>query len=404
MGFAEAGSATMLMVKRQPRAARQQDAFFRHLVGNMRNGVLAIDRGGGIVIINDEARRLFNLVTDDSIVGLPYADVLREHPDIVRVLGGAFELKSLPNRAELRLKSTDTVIGYTLSLVRSENHEAVGAALFFKDLTHVEQMEERERLRDRLAAVGEMAAVMAHEIKNPLAGIEVLAGLLRRKAPENPDVQSLVGDIISEAKMANAIVQEVLAFVRPVRLQVDRTSLGSAVANAVSMADGKATRGNILVDVRIPRELPTLGADQHQLTQVFCNLLINAYEALEGDGRVEIAARLAHTATDGALLPDGHVPVATVVVDVSDDGPGMSADVAEKIFNPFFTTKAQGSGLGLAIVRKIVDAHEGRIDMATADGRGTRFRVTLPVEPHKKQQEPSRKSGVRLAHVEGRVD
>src|SRR5688572_27762693 len=404
MGFAEAGSATMLMVKRQPRAARQQDAFFRHMVGNMRNGVLAIDRGGGIVVINDEARRLFNLVTDDSIVGMPYPDVLREHPDIVRVLGGAFELKSLPNRAELRLKSTDTVIGYTLSLVRSEDNEAVGAALFFKDLTHVEQMEERERLRDRLAAVGEMAAVMAHEIKNPLAGIEVLAGLLRRKAPENPDVQSLVGDIISEAKMANAIVQEVLAFVRPVRLQVDRTSLGSAVANAVSMADGKATRGNILVEIKIPPDLPTLGADQHQLTQVFCNLLINAYEALEGHGRVEIAARLAHTATDGALLPDGHVPVATVVVDVSDDGPGMSAGVAEKIFNPFFTTKAQGSGLGLAIVRKIVDAHEGRIDMATADGRGTRFRVTLPVEPHKKQQEPSRKSGVRLAHVEGRVD
>jgi two-component system nitrogen regulation sensor histidine kinase GlnL len=169
------------------------------------------------------------------------------------------------------------------------------------------------------------------------------------------------------------------------------------------MADGKATRGNILVDIEIPPDLPTLGADQHQLTQVFCNLLINAYEALEGHGRVDIAARLARTAGDGALLPDGHVPVATVVVDVSDDGPGMPADVAEKIFNPFFTTKAQGSGLGLAIVRKIVDAHEGRIDMTTADGRGTRFRVTLPVEPHKKQ-DPARKSGVRQVNVEGMVD
>jgi signal transduction histidine kinase len=403
MGFAEAASATMLMVKRQPRAARQQDVFFRHMVGNMRNGVLAIDRSGAIVIINDEARRLFHLVEDDSIVGMPYPDVLHEHPDIVRVLTGAFELKALPNRAELRLKSTDTVIGYTLSLVRDEQDETVGAALFFKDLTHVEQMEERERLRDRLAAVGEMAAVMAHEIKNPLAGIEVLAGLLRRKAPGNPDVQSLVGDIINEAKMANAIVQEVLAFVRPVRLQVDRTSLASAVANAVSMADGKATRGNTVVDLAIPAELPTVGADQHQLTQVFCNLLINAYEALEGRGRIEIAARVARTAADGALLPDGHQPVPTVVVDVSDDGPGMSVEVAEKIFNPFFTTKAQGSGLGLAIVRKIVDAHEGRIDMTTADGRGTRFRVTLPVEPHK-QKDLMRKSGVRQAHVEGRVD
>jgi signal transduction histidine kinase len=368
----------MVMPKPAEKSPRLADVFFRHMVGNMRNGVLAIDRSGGVVLINDEARRMFRLPAGD-VTGQDYADLLREHSDIVRVLGGAFELKALPNRAELRLKSTDTVIGYTLSLVRDDHGEPVGAALLFKDLTHVEQIEERERLRDRLAAVGEMAAVMAHEIKNPLAGIEVLAGLLRRKVPDNPEAQSLVKDIISEAKMANAIVQEVLAFVRPVRLQVDRTSLPDAITAAVSLADGKASRGSILVDVALPQTLPSLGADQHQLTQVFCNLLINAYEALEGRGRVEITACIANTAAEGALLPDGHVAVPTIIVEVSDDGPGMLPEVAEKIFNPFFTTKAQGSGLGLAIVRKIVDAHEGRIDMTTANGRGTKFRVTLPV-------------------------
>ena len=121
---------------------------------------------------------------------------------------------------------------------------------------------------------------------------------------------------------------------RPVRLQVDHTSLADAINSAVSMADGKATRGSILVDVALPPDLPRLGADQHQLTQVFCNLLINAYEALEGRGRIAIAARLARSASDGALLPDGHQPVPTVVIDIADDGPGMPADVAEKIFNP----------------------------------------------------------------------
>jgi nitrogen-specific signal transduction histidine kinase len=373
----------MHMPKRAAKSSRLTDVFFRHMVANMRNGVLAIARDGAVVLVNDEACRLFALPPGPTLVGQPFADVLHNHPDIVRVLGGAFEMAMLPNRAELRLKSTDTVIGYTLSLVRDEANTAVGAALFFKDLTHVEQIEERERLRDRLAAVGEMAAVMAHEIKNPLAGIEVLAGLLRRKAPDNEDVQTLVKDIISEAKLANAIVQEVLAFVRPVRLQVDRTSLADAVASAIVLADGKATRGSIMVDANLAGDLPPLDADQYQLTQVFANLLINAYEALEGRGRIVIAASLVRTAADGALLPDGHQAVDTVVVDVTDDGPGMMPDVADKIFNPFFTTKAQGSGLGLAIVRKIVDAHEGRIDMSTSDGRGTRFRVTLPVEPHK---------------------
>jgi PAS domain S-box-containing protein len=373
----------MLMAKRAPKPKRHTDAFFRHMVGNMRNGLLAIERTGELVLVNDEACRLFGLPPGGALVGQLYADVLSEHPDIVRVLGGAFEMASLPNRAELRLTSTDTVIGYTLSLVRNEAGQPVGAALFFKDLTHVEQMEERERLRDRLAAVGEMAAVMAHEIKNPLAGIEVLAGLLRRKAPQNPDVQALVIDIISEAKMANAIVQEVLEFVRPVRLQVDHTSVSKAISSAEVMADGKGKRGTIVVHKLVPGDLPLVAADHYQLTQVFANLLINAYEALGGKGRVDVSARVVTTAGEGALVPDGHDAVATVLIDVADDGPGLPPEIADKIFNPFFTTKPQGSGLGLAIVRKIVDAHEGRIDVSTGHGYGTLFRVTLPVEPRK---------------------
>jgi signal transduction histidine kinase len=356
-----------------------RDAFFRHMVANMRNGVLAITRGGEVVLMNDEACRIFALAPGGSYVGRPYIDVLRSHPDIVRVLDGSFEMTSLPNRAELRLKSTDKVIGYTLSLVRDDEHHTVGAAFFFKDLTHVEQIEERERLRDRLAAVGEMAAVVAHEIKNPLAGIEVMAGLLRRQVPDKREVQSIVADIINEAKMANAIVQEVLDFVRPVRLQLDRTSLPEALQSAVTMADGKGKRGEISVNVQVPHSLPSIQGDQYQLIQVFANLLINAYEALQGRGAVTLRARLVTTSDEGALLVDGHTAVPTVVVEVGDTGPGVTSEVADKMFNPFFTTKPQGSGLGLAIVRKIVDAHEGRIDVSSVPDRGTTCRVTLPV-------------------------
>jgi PAS domain S-box-containing protein len=365
---------------RRARTRGTSDEFFRHMVANMRNGVLAIDRSGCLVLINDEACRAFGLPPDLDYLGQPYADVFRQHPDIVRVLGGAFDMAALPNRAELRLKPTGKVIGYTLSLIRDETEQPIGAALFFKDLTHVEQMEERERLRDRLAALGEMAAAMAHEIKNPLAGIEVMAGLLRRQVPDKQDAQSLVNDIINEAKMANAIVQEMLEFVRPVRLQLDRASLTDALTSAVTMADGKARRGDIRVDIDVSATLPQIQGDGHQLTQVFANLLINAYEALDGSGAIALKARLLESGEEGALLPDGYHPVPTVVVDVSDNGPGVSPELTDKIFNPFFTTKPQGSGLGLAIVRKIVDAHEGRIDVRGAAGQGTCFRVTLPVE------------------------
>lgn len=354
--------------------------FYRDLVSNMRNGVLAIERTGAVFLINAEARRIFRLPEGD-LQGRRFDDVLEDHPDIVRVLSGVFDRPTLPNRAELRIKSTDTVIGYTLSLVRSQTGETIGAAMFFKDLTYVEQMAERERLRDRLAAVGEMAAVMAHEIKNPLGGIEVLAGILRRQTPDNAQAQALVNDIINEAKMANGIVQEVLDFVRPVRLQVDRTSVAEAIGSAISLADGHPHRGEVVVVADLPATLPRIRGDHHQLTQVFANLLNNAYEALEGRGEIRIEARGAVTADAGALVPDAQHPTPSVIVEVTDTGPGIPAERAEKIFEPFFTTKPKGSGLGLAIVRKIVDAHEGRIDVASTGERGTRFRVTLPVQP-----------------------
>jgi len=209
-------------------------------------------------------------------------------------------------------------------------------------------------------------------VKNPLAGIEVMAGLLRRKIADAPDAQALLTDIITEAKMANAIVQEVLEFVRPIRLQVERTGVADAVQSAVQMADTKARRGEIDVDVHVAAGLPLIHGDKYQLTQLFTNLLTNAYEAMEGRGRITISA-------SGMHVDDGIEGREAVLVEVTDEGPGMPQEVADRVFKPFFTTKSQGSGLGLAIVRKIVDAHDGSIDLHTAPGRGTKVRVTLPV-------------------------
>jgi signal transduction histidine kinase len=355
------------------------DKFFRYLVAHMRNGVLAINRAGELVLINDEACRIFGLPAGEGYLGRPFAEVFHAHPGVVRVLAGAYELAFLPNRAELRLTPAEKVLGYTLSLIRNSEGVTIGAAMFFKDLTRVEQLEERERLRDRLAALGEMAAAVAHEIKNPLAGIEVMAGLLRRQLRDNAQATALVGDIINEAKMANAIVQEILDFVRPVRLQMERTAVAAALQSAVSLADGKGKRGQVDVHMDLSDGLPLVDADRTQLVQVFANLLINAYEALEGRGAVTIRAREVTREEDGALAQDGLHPVPTLLVDVSDSGPGVPPELTDKIFSAFFTTKPQGSGLGLAIVRKIVDAHDGRIDLTSRPGAGTTFRVSVPV-------------------------
>ena len=345
----------------------------------MRNGVIAIRRDGTLALMNDEAYRIFALTREARDTGRPFAEVLRTRPDVVRVLGGAFELSHLPNRVELRLKDLDRVIGYTLSQVKNDRGDVTGAVLFFKDLTQVEQMAERERLRDRLASLGEMAAGIAHELKNPLAGIEVMAGLLRRQVSNSTDAQSLLADIISEAKLANAIVVEMLEFVRPIRLQVERTNLTDVLHQAVTLAETKAKRGNVSVDIDVPGDVPTLEGDHHQLCQVFTNLIANAFEALGGKGGIAISASLRPGEPSPVLTAEPQVPTPILVIEVADNGPGVPADLVDRIFNPFFTTKPEGSGLGLAIVRKIVDAHDGRIDVSSSSTTGTRFRVTLPV-------------------------
>ena len=363
----------------KPKVARRDqglgvvpDGFYKDMVWNLRNGVVAITRDGRVAVMNDIAYRVLGLQPRPTDIGRHFSDVLRDVPDVLRIIAGAFEISHLPNRAELRLKNTGKVIGYTLSLVKDARGRDVGATLYFKDLTRVEQLEERERLRDRLAALGEMAAAIAHEVKNPLAGIEVMSGLLKRQLPDSPDAQTILADIIKEAKMANRIVQEVLAFVRPIRLQVEDISVADVIRDAMTMADSHALKGEVEVRVDIPEALRPLQGDPAQLRQIFTNFLTNAFEAMNGAGRVEIAA----IAVDGEEEAEQGGP--TVVITVSDNGPGIPPEVTDRIFRPFFTTKPQGSGLGLAIVRKIVDAHDGRIDVGERPGGGAVFRVTLP--------------------------
>jgi signal transduction histidine kinase len=354
------------------------DRFFRHLVFNLRTGVLAITRDGRIAAMNDMAYRVLALPGRHDYIGKPFGEVLHDVPEVMRVLQQAFDSNDLPNRAEMRLRKTGRAMGYTLSHIHDDDGRMVGATMFFKDLTRVEQIEERERLRDRLAALGEMAAAIAHEVKNPLASIEVMAGVLKRQLNDREDALDILNDVIKEAKMANAIVVEVLEFVRPIQLQVERAAMNEVIKDSITLAETKMRRGAVSINTVIESDVPELLADPHQLRQLFSNLLANAFEALGGEGHVDIRACLLPGEEDSVGV-DPQPP--QVVVEVRDSGPGIAPEDMERIFSPFFSTKPQGTGLGLAIVRNVVDAHDGRIDATSAPGRGTTFKVTLPVVP-----------------------
>ena len=369
-------------------AAVDGATFFRRLIEGMRCGILVIDRSGRVITVNDHAGTILELQRLPAR-GEPVDVALAEHPQLARILRESFSMSRLPNRAEIDLKSRSEngkTIGFTLSLVPGDDGAPFGAALFFKDLTYVEHKEEQERLRDRLAALGQMAANLAHEIRNPLAAIEVSCSLLRRRASTDESSKELLEKIVAEVKRLNRTITSSLEFVRPVSLVMTAASIDGVLDEVLTVALGRCGRTSGSVERRTARRLPEFLMDRGQLRQVFENLFINAFEAMGPSGRlvIEVGREAAPAAPSTPYRPLGAPDPAEAfdaycVVRVIDTGTGVAEEHLDKLFYPFFTTKTQGSGVGLSMAKKIVDSHRGVIDVQSKVGVGTAFTVRLPM-------------------------
>lgn len=365
--------------------------FYRRLIEGMRCGILVIERDGGVVMVNDHARAILDL-DELPTQGSAIEDALVDHPQLATILRESFSMSLLPNRAELELKSrgeSGKTIGFTLSLVPGDDGAPAGAALFFKDLTHVEHKEERERLKDRLAALGQMAANLAHEIRNPLASIEVTCSLLKRRIPVETAERELLDKIIAEVRRLNRTITSSLEFVKPLALTLSPARLETVLDDALTVALGRRGKPGLVVQRTGRSECPEFAMDRGQLRQVFENLFLNALEAMGDAGtlRIDLSVVAAPAASTTPYRPAGCDGVRSTfesyaVVRVSDTGPGIAAEHLDKLFYPFFTTKTHGSGVGLSMVKKIVDSHRGLIDVASEPGEGTEFTVRLPMVTH----------------------
>lgn len=345
--------------------------FYRRVVEGMRCGIITLDAGGRVLTCNELARDILEL-DESTRDGGAVETVLASHPRLAEVLRSSLEMSHLPNRAELELRTRGDdgrTIGFTISPIVGEAG-AQGVAIFFKDLTQVERREEQERLRDRLAALGQMAASMAHEIRNPLASIEVTATLLKRKLRDKEDETTrLVAKIIDEIARLNSTVTQGLEFARAISPERVEQSVVPILDQAVADAGDRFPGHRVRIEMNVSADAPRVPVDANFLEQVFVNLVVNAIEAVELEGRILIS--VAPYGGDGARASG-------VEIRVEDDGPGIPGEIREKLFYPFVTTKRNGSGIGLAMARKIVECHNGLIDVASTPGSGTTFRIRLP--------------------------
>lgn len=376
-------------------------SFAARILGSLGSGIVGVDARGAVVLMNEGARAILGCPQGElgAAIGRHCRAVLAAQPMVARLLLEALEGRSALTRAELPLEGTEAraSIGFTLSPVRDEGGAIRGSAILFRDLTSVERSDERDRLTERLAALGQMAAGLAHEIRNPLAGMEVLAGLLHRRLRDQPDTQPLVDDLLGELRQVAATVTASLDFVRPVRTDpepVDPVELvEEALARARTRAARRMPRARPVVDRRFEGGIPPVAVDRELVGSAIANLIENAWEAMAaGDGRREarLGLRLEcrprprpePSVRVGALEvgpPASDAADRELVIAVSDTGPGVPPDLREKVFYPFFTTKQGGSGIGLARVQKIALAHGGSIDLESRPGEGSTFRLRLPV-------------------------
>lgn len=338
------------------------------ILEHMSSGVLVVDSRGRILTANPTAEQILGVDKND-IIGLQVEAALDTlMPEFASEILRALETEQGKLRHEITVKrhnGTDLPLGLSISLLKDDGGAKRGVIAVFKDLTEVREMEERMRKADRLAAIGELSAGIAHEIRNPLASISGSIEMLYHELDLSGDDKRLMQLVMQESDRLNRIINDFLEFARlrpPTRRPVSVSKCLGGVL--MLLGNNPAVKSGVETEVRSSGDV-MVNFDEEQMKQVMLNLAINACEAMGGSGKLVIETK---TTADGG----------TRIV-FQDEGCGIGDEARSHLFEPFFSTKDGGTGLGLAIANKIVEAHGGWIEARNRAGGGAEFSVVLPV-------------------------
>ncbi len=359
------------------------------VLASMRCGVVTVDGSGRVTSINALAGEWLRVDPRDAR-GRDCREAFAHCPAMAHLLLDALGRGTLPDRAELELSfdgERRTLIGFSLSRISGDEGETLGSAIFFKDLTVVEEQRERQALRNRLASLGEVAAQLAHEIRNRLGGIRLFLGLAKRRLAGDAEGEAYLERAESEILEANGKMGEILDFVRPLKLEPALADPEGLCREALEATLARFSSGLPRVEWDADPGLPSVVVDAGRVRDALTNLFANAIEATGAAGCLRVRLRTEDAPVLVASPLGQEVPGlrgygegrgSRVRIEIADDGPGMAPEVLRRIFHPFFTTKEHGSGLGIPSAQKILDAHGGSLDAHSVQGRGATFVVLLP--------------------------
>ena len=331
----------------------------------MPSGLATTNPDQRVLTFNRAAENICGLPFD-AVVGRPLTEVMQFPADVAetfnRGLGG-----SGARRLEFRFRRPDgreIDIGLSATHVETPGGRA-GFLMTFQDLTDIKKRERDAQMQQRLAAVGEMAAGIAHEIRNPLASMSGSIQILRSELPLSEEQEQLMDIVLRESDRLNTTIRSFLAYARPHKFAISRFDLRRAVTDTgLLLRNSAEVHGDHQIDVDVPEEPIWFEADEGQIKQILWNLATNGLRAMPDGGRL--------------VLSVGGGPATDAVLSVRDEGIGMSPEALEGLFQPFHGSFAKGSGLGLAIVHRIVTDYQGDIRVDSVPGAGTTVSVRLP--------------------------
>ena len=342
--------------------------YLQNILESLTTGVVVTDLAGRITTLNRCAETFFG-ISQDQVVG-KNLKVLLDDLNILEM--NVFDCTDYPADRGRKVTLRERIVEIFGSPMKAEQGEIIGNVFILRDITKIEKLEEMAKRTEKLAAMGEMAANIAHEIRNPLGSIELFASLLMKDIKDEK-CQGRLSHIITSVKNMDNKISNLLLFTTQNNPVMREVNLHQVLKEVLRFSDPIIRQEDISLSVKYSHFEPFIRGDVEMLKQVFLNILLNAIQAMMDGGWLDIETIVSHGREVGSTGDR------TVEIRISDTGVGIPGENLKKIFDPFFSTRERGSGLGLAIVHNIVHIHGGAIDVERRENGGTVFSILFPL-------------------------